>query len=121
MIGDMDSLSDEDRARLEARGCRFVEHPRAKDETDLELALTYAVQEGAREIVILGALGGRLDHLLANLAAAGLARAGRASRCASPWAAGGGDAGPRRRRAVSWQGNQAIWSRCCRWAATPEA
>jgi len=67
VIGDMDSLHLEDRARLEALGCRFVVHPRAKDETDLELALSYAVQQGTREIVILGALGGRLDHALANL------------------------------------------------------
>jgi thiamine pyrophosphokinase len=67
VIGDMDSLSAEVRATLEARGCRFVEHPRAKDETDLELALTYAAEQGAQEIVILGALGGRLDHMLANV------------------------------------------------------
>lgn len=67
VIGDMDSLPDEDRTALEAQGCRFVVHPRAKDETDLELALTYAAAEGAREIIVLGALGGRLDHLLANL------------------------------------------------------
>jgi thiamine pyrophosphokinase len=67
VIGDMDSLSDEDQAVLEARGCRFVEHPRAKDETDLELALRYAAREGAQEIVVLGALGGRLDHTLANV------------------------------------------------------
>ncbi len=67
VIGDMDSLSDEERAELEARGCRFVVHPRAKDETDLELALTYAADLGAQEIIVLGALGGRLDHTLANV------------------------------------------------------
>lgn len=67
VIGDMDSLADAHRADLLARGCRFVIHPRAKDETDLELALTYAIQEGAQEIIVLGALGGRLDHTLANI------------------------------------------------------
>ena len=67
VIGDMDSLSGADQAALAARGCHFVEHPRAKDETDLELALTHAAQEGAQEIIVLGALGGRLDHTLANL------------------------------------------------------
>lgn len=67
VIGDMDSLPDKDQAALEAQGCRFVEHPRAKDETDLELALRYAAREGAQEIVVLGALGGRIDHTLANL------------------------------------------------------
>jgi len=67
VIGDMDSLPDEERAVLEGRGSAFVEHPRAKDETDLELALAYAVEHGAHEIVIFGALGGRLDHTLANV------------------------------------------------------
>jgi thiamine pyrophosphokinase len=67
VIGDMDSLREADRALLEAEGVRIVVHPRAKDETDLELALRYAVKEGATEIVVLGALGGRLDHTLSNV------------------------------------------------------
>jgi thiamine pyrophosphokinase len=67
VIGDLDSLVQEDQARLVAAGCRFVVHPRAKDETDLELALAHAVEQGAREVLVLGALGGRLDHALANL------------------------------------------------------
>ena len=67
VIGDMDSLPETAHSSLEAQGCRFVEHPRAKDETDLELALQSAVKEGAQEIVVLGALGGRLDHTLANV------------------------------------------------------
>jgi len=67
VIGDMDSLPDATRNALEDRGCRFVIHPQAKDETDMELALTYAAQQGADEIIVLGALGGRLDHMLANI------------------------------------------------------
>ena len=67
VIGDMDSLPEEARAILESGGCRFIEHPRAKDQTDLELALVHAVQEGAEEITVLGALGGRLDHAMANI------------------------------------------------------
>jgi thiamine pyrophosphokinase len=67
VIGDMDSLSEDARAVLVASGSRFTEHPRAKDETDLELALAFAAEGGADEIVILGALGGRLDHTLANV------------------------------------------------------
>ena len=67
VIGDMDSLPMADRLRLEMMDCRFIEHPRAKDETDLELALTHAAESGAQEIVVLGALGGRLDHTFANV------------------------------------------------------
>jgi thiamine pyrophosphokinase len=67
VIGDMDSLGEEDRTLLQTEGCQFVVHPRAKDQTDLELAIGCAVAEGAREIVVLGAFGGRLDHTLANV------------------------------------------------------
>jgi len=67
VVGDMDSLTQVERERLEAQGCEFVQHLRAKNETDLELALAYAVEQGAREVIILGALGGRLDHTLANV------------------------------------------------------
>jgi thiamine pyrophosphokinase len=67
VLGDLDSLSSKDRRRLEARGTRFREHPAAKDETDLELAVQWAVENGAHRITVLGALGGRLDHTLGNL------------------------------------------------------
>ena len=40
---------------------------RGADETDTELALRAALERGAEEIYLLGALGGRLDHSLANL------------------------------------------------------
>jgi len=67
VIGDMDSLPAELRATLEAAGTRFHAYPADKDETDLELALLRAVELGAAEVLILGALGGRLDQTLANL------------------------------------------------------
>jgi len=67
IVGDMDSLAEEEQAALARQGGRFIHHPRAKDETDLELALNYALEAGAEEIVILGALGGRLDHTLGNV------------------------------------------------------
>jgi thiamine pyrophosphokinase len=67
VIGDMDSLSERARQALEAQGATFQDHPRAKDETDLELALSFAAERGAQEIIIFGALGGRLDHTLSNL------------------------------------------------------
>jgi thiamine pyrophosphokinase len=67
VVGDLDSLDKAMQARLGEIGCRLVVYPAAKDWTDLELALQLAVQEGATEIVILGALGGRLDQELANI------------------------------------------------------
>jgi len=67
VVGDMDSLDQAQQAQLSAMGCRRVVYPAAKDWTDLELALKLAVDEGAAEIVVLGALGGRLDQELANI------------------------------------------------------
>lgn len=67
VIGDQDSLAPELRAELEGAGTRFITYPPAKDETDLELALAYAVEQGAQEIFVLGILGSRLDQTLANL------------------------------------------------------
>lgn len=67
VVGDIDSLDAEVCEQLTQHGCRLVRHPVEKDETDLELALLLAVDEGATEIVVLGALGGRLDQLLANV------------------------------------------------------
>jgi thiamine pyrophosphokinase len=67
VIGDLDSLPADLRDELAAGDTRLISYPPAKDETDLELALLHAVEQGAEEIVILGALGGRLDQTLANL------------------------------------------------------
>ncbi len=67
VIGDMDSVLPELRARLEEHGCQFVHYPPRKDETDTELAIQYALQRGAQEILLLGATGSRLDHTLANV------------------------------------------------------
>ncbi|MCC6190781.1 MAG: thiamine diphosphokinase [Anaerolineales bacterium] len=67
IIGDLDSVDLEEAARLEAAGVRVVRHPPRKDETDLELALRLACAEGARDVLIFGALGGRWDQTLANL------------------------------------------------------
>jgi len=67
LIGDQDSLPPDLHAWLEAGGTRFETAPRAKDETDLELALLHAAKQGADPIVVLAAAGGRLDMTLANI------------------------------------------------------
>jgi thiamine pyrophosphokinase len=68
VIGDLDSLSAADRSELETAGARLLQHPADKDETDLELALAYALENGFSPIRILAGLGGRLDQCLGNLA-----------------------------------------------------
>lgn len=67
VLGDMDSLPADLLARWRAGGGETLVFAPEKDETDLELALAYMVARGARRIAVLGALGGRIDHELANL------------------------------------------------------
>lgn len=67
MVGDADSLTSEERETLHQGGSRFHLAPPDKDESDLELALLLAAREGVSEICILGALGGRLDMMMANI------------------------------------------------------
>jgi thiamine pyrophosphokinase len=66
-VGDFDSLTPEDLALLQSQGVKLVRHPARKDFTDLELALQYAIEQGAQEIQVLAALGKRWDQTLANL------------------------------------------------------
>jgi len=68
IIGDMDSFTGPQKDLPAVHRARIIQHPRAKDETDLELALAYAAEQDVEEIVVLGALGGsRLDHMLSNV------------------------------------------------------
>lgn len=67
VVGDMDSLDAAVRQRLEAKTIPLLIAPVDKDETDLELTLRLALERGADEIVIAGALGARIDHTLGNL------------------------------------------------------
>ncbi|MDD5082582.1 MAG: thiamine diphosphokinase [Dehalococcoidales bacterium] len=65
IIGDMDSLTDLDKKDI--NNIELVSYPPEKDETDLELALLYAKKRGADEIIMVGALGGRMEMTIANI------------------------------------------------------
>ncbi len=65
IIGDMDSVEEEVLAKHAKVPC--IRYPVEKDHSDLELAIEKALSYEPDKIVVLGALGGRCDHLLANL------------------------------------------------------
>lgn len=68
LVGDLDSASAEAVSAAEAAGVRVERHPTAKDATDLELALDYALAAGATRVTVVSGGGGeRLDHHLAEL------------------------------------------------------
>jgi thiamine pyrophosphokinase len=64
-VGDFDSTSDE----LAERHRDVARHtfPAEKDKTDGEIAVDEATRLGAREIIMVGGLGGQTDHALAHL------------------------------------------------------
>ena len=81
LIGDLDSADPAVVARMVAADIRVERHPVSKDASDLELSLIAAAEAGATEVVVLGALGGALDHLMANVLLLGAqAAAGRTLR-----------------------------------------
>lgn len=70
VIGDFDSLTPAFLTELRQKGSTVVEYPREKDYTDTDLAVQWALDHGAGEIILCAALGGRPDHAVANLALA---------------------------------------------------
>lgn len=69
VIGDFDTVDANVLRTFEAgEGKGKVErHPARKDETDTELAVWQAMEEGAQRVTLLGANGSRLDHVFANV------------------------------------------------------
>ena len=65
LVGDFDSI---DKGREIDEKIEILTVPAEKDFTDTQLAVETAIKRGARDIVIIGGLGGRLDHTLSNLA-----------------------------------------------------
>ncbi|RLF71617.1 MAG: thiamine diphosphokinase [Thermoplasmata archaeon] len=67
VIGDMDSLTEEERRGLEREGVHIECWPEEKDYTDFELILMHPQMKGVRRLIVVGGLGGRVDHTLLNI------------------------------------------------------
>ncbi|MDO4902951.1 MAG: thiamine diphosphokinase [Limosilactobacillus sp.] len=67
-IGDFDSTSDDEFAKLKSQLAEIEIFPPEKDFTDTQLGVKLAIDKyQPDQIDIFGATGGRLDHLLSNL------------------------------------------------------
>ena len=66
LVGDFDSIGDELLERLHSSGIPTERHPADKDMTDSEIAFRNVEAQGADEVLVVGALGSRPDHGLAN-------------------------------------------------------
>ena len=71
VIGDFDSIDyetiKEDLVRSGSAECRVLRVAAEKDDTDTLICLKHGMDQGFEEFFILGGLGGRLDHTIANL------------------------------------------------------
>lgn len=67
VVGDWDSLDTSLVDWLVAAGAERIRYPVDKDKTDSELAVDLIVDRGFRCAYLLGGLGKRVDHELANL------------------------------------------------------
>ncbi|NLP46631.1 MAG: thiamine diphosphokinase [Epulopiscium sp.] len=67
IIGDLDSASLKDIHFFKNQNVPIQVFPTQKDKTDTQLALEFAIEKGASHITIVGALGTRFDHTLANV------------------------------------------------------
>ena len=67
IIGDLDSADPGTVLKFREQGVNVESHPRDKNETDLELAINRAIEMNPERLVIVAALGGRLDQTLANI------------------------------------------------------
>ena len=61
VVGDFDSLG------YVPEGEQIVRHPAHKDDTDTLLAVKEGLKRGYRRFLLLGGVGGRLDHTVANV------------------------------------------------------
>ena len=61
VLGDFDSSSEQ------PEGESVLRYPPEKDDTDTELAIKQALAMNCSHITLLGATGGRLDHMIGNI------------------------------------------------------
>lgn len=62
IIGDFDSIKIDLPSNIET-----ITLPIEKDVTDTLACIKYAINKGFKEIIVIGGIGGRLDHTMANL------------------------------------------------------
>ena len=61
LLGDFDSITEL------PENIKLIRHPVKKDDTDTFLAYKTALEKGYKNFVILGGVGGRVDHTIANI------------------------------------------------------
>jgi len=66
IVGDIDSVDSG--IWKNDRAIEHIQYPEAKDKSDTEIAVEYALEHGCKQVILLAATGGHLDHTLGNAA-----------------------------------------------------
>lgn len=67
IIGDLDSIDPSALHFFKGKGVKVLTYPARKNQTDTQLCMVHALEQGADDITFLAAAGTRLDHTLANI------------------------------------------------------
>ena len=67
IVGDFDSVKPEVLDFYKKQNIEIKQVPCRKDETDMELGINHAMEIGADDITLIGGIGSRMDHTLANI------------------------------------------------------
>ncbi len=67
IIGDLDSIRQSVYQFYVEKKVPFKRFPAEKDQTDTQIAIEYALENGATNLTLIGCTGTRLDHTLANI------------------------------------------------------
>ena len=66
IIGDMDSSAAQYIDFFRKKGVEVIQYPKDKDKTDTHICVEFALTFST-EIILLGATGSRIDHMIANI------------------------------------------------------
>lgn len=66
IVGDFDSVSADVLEYYKGKNIPIRQFPTRKDETDMELGIFLALELGVTDVVLMGGIGDRFDHTLAN-------------------------------------------------------
>lgn len=67
ILGDFDSVSEENMRKIESSGIKSMRYPKEKDDTDTMIAVKHALDMGFTRIKLICAFGGRPDHSFSNI------------------------------------------------------
>lgn len=67
VIGDLDSISESSLNYIKNNNVTVEKYSSIKDTTDTDLAMEYLIDNGFKEITLMGVTGTRQDHTMANI------------------------------------------------------